>query len=762
MNIKKMVVVLLFFVAFAGVGLFVNQPAAHAATPWQIDYWNHFCGTGAWGGGCKGYVTGQKPGCIPNICNDYNVLTTGVNVGGAATGCGGGSACAQFISIYQSNLYGGGPSQDTCGAAFVVNTMIGRGPSTSGCGNSINAAKSSFNAWKLLVQSYASSTDPSYGVQWNTLQNPSINSSWFANNGGYPNNISDDVSHANAWHCTVNGCGGAYRDDATTGWVWRTVNVPIAVIRFYFPGGSFLIERGCSNLVGNSPKLPVVNQPPTGTISLACNMALQQQVATISFRDPDGSTTAYVKTGGWTSGTYNSPGPATVTIPQSATNPYTPQGVALYVRDVGPGGSGAYQQVAVANTAVPCVQLACGGMTVTPSRIDPYSTFSVAASVTNGVNQTPPNATMKLQIAPPAGATYTYASTQSAGGSGSVSTTTFNGVGPTNNAGVFTATWTLQWSSGSKTCSDTFPVVYLPYMSVYGGDVTVGASPDYASGACSMDVDPNGGIYGWNNHTTNFSGAGTQYAVQALAQIQDFASAQNATSAVPVGLSIANYYNPANASQLNPGQGLFGGHAGATTNDCDFTNDLTTAPTTINTTIGATTVGVGTQNVRYVKNADVYISGNIVYAGSGGAWTNVGQIPFFKLVVIGGNIYIGSNVTQLDGLFVAEPTVSSGGVVSANGNIYTCASGFGAQANPTLPGYYAQCNKQLVVNGAFVADQVHFLRTYGSVGQAKINDTPSTTHAGEVINYTPELWLPRSSSVPSGNYNAITGLPPVL
>ncbi|MGI0134069.1 MAG: hypothetical protein ACREBW_03835, partial [Candidatus Micrarchaeaceae archaeon] len=407
MNAKKILVTLFFFMTFAGVGLFANQPAAHAATPWQVDFWNHFCSVGAWGGGCRGYFTSQKPGCIPNICNTYNVLTSGVNVGGAATGCGGGSACAAFIATYQSALNSGGPGQDSCGAAFVINAMLGRGPSSSGCGAGINAAKGSFSAWKTLVQSYASSTDPAYGVQWNTLQNPTTNSSWWSNNSGYPNNISDDMSHANYWHCDSNGCGGAYRDDATTGWVWRTVNVPIPVIRFYFPGGSFMIERACSNLVGGAPKLPTINQPPTGSISLSCNMALQQQVATISFRDPDGATTAYIKTGSWTSGTYNSPGPATVTVPQSAASPYTPQGVALYVKDVGPGGSGAYQQVATANTAVPCVQLACGGMTIIPARIDPYNTFSVAASVTNGVNQTPPGATMRLQITPPAGATYT-------------------------------------------------------------------------------------------------------------------------------------------------------------------------------------------------------------------------------------------------------------------------------------------------------------------------------------------------------------------
>lgn len=755
---KKILLLLGLTITLLTGYLVVHQQSASAATPWQIDYWNHYCSVGAFGGGCKGYFTGTEPGCVPNICNIYNVLTTGVNVTGAATGCGTGTACDAFIQTYQTALFSGGPGQESCGAAFVINAMLGHGPFNSSCAAGIAAAKgggnATFNQWKALVQSYADSTNSAYGVQWNTLQNPTINSSWWANNSGYPNDVSDDVSHANIWHCDVNGCGGAYRDDESTGWVWKTVNVPIAVIRFYFPGGSFLIERACSNLVGTVKPIPAipVNHVPTGTISLTCDATLEQQVATVTFNDTDGATTGYITAGTWTSGTSASPGPTKITIPQSAVSPYTAQLVSLHVKDTGQSGTQQYQIVASANTNVPCVTLACGSMNITPARLDPYMSFSVDTNVTNNVNMTPPGATMTLKIIPPTGATYTYTHTQNATGAGAVSTATFPGVGPTNAAGVYTASWTFQGGAATKTCTSTFPVVYLPYMSVFGGDVSIGASPSNAAGACA--TNNSAGIYSWNNHTTDFSGGGAQYAVQALSAIVDFSSAQSSSSAAPAGLSFANYFNPANTARLNTPQGLFGGYAAASSADCDFTSDISSAPITSDTTIGATTVAPGTEKIYYVENADVYITGNIVYGGSG-SW-NATQIPYFKLVVVNGNIYVGSNVTELDGIYVAEPNANQGG------GIYTCAAGLRAPADPTKPGYYATCNKQLVINGAFIASQVHFLRTYGSLGQAKSTDTISSNHSGEVFNYSPEVWLPRAGVVPNSSYTAITGLPPVL
>ena len=160
--------------------------------------------------------------------------------------------------------------------------------------------------------------------------------------------------------------------------------------------------------------------------------------------------------------------------------------------------------------------------------------------------------------------------------------------------------------------------------------------------------------------------------------------------------------------------------------------------------------------IRYVSGAVVFISGNIVYASTGG-WANISQIPYFKLVVVGGDIYINRTVTQLDGIYVAESD-SAGN----KGRIYTCATGLRAAINPTSANYYSNCNSKLTINGAFVARQVQFLRTSGSLGQANSTDTLSTNSSAEVFNYTPELWLPRGASLPDSGYTAITGLPPIL
>lgn len=681
---------------------------------------------------CQGYFNGGQ-GTPTQVYNDFdNVLPAPAlkNVTNAGN----------FESIVRGYLYSGN-YQSQIGGAFIIDTMLNHGSFRNAGGNNagVNYAKNNFARWQQLVDHYANAPNgASYGVKWNVQPSyaqycgspskPTLNSTYLPN-------IQDDVFHATI--CPFGFTNGT------------------PIIEFYWSGGNFQLGKGCANVEMSDSAIPVDNAP-TGTITLSCNISSWQQVATVNFSDPDGSTTGYITTGGWTSGTVSSGGSRQITIPQSATSPYNPQTVSLWVKDVGKVGTNQYQVVGTANTQVPCATLSCGSMSVTPAQLDPFMAFSMTVNVTNSVNQAPAGATMNLKVAPPAGATYTYNSTQNAGGSGGVSTATFTGIGPTNASGVYTATWTLQWASGSKVCSDTLPVVYMPYLSVFGGDVSAGSSPESSSGSCVPVTNANSGIYSWNNHTTDFSGGGAQYAVDALGAIVDFASSQNASNSAPTSLSFANYFTPANASWLNQSQGLFGGYAALSAPDCDFTSDITTPPTVGDTTIGAATVANGTQNVQYVQNGDVYINGNIVYANSGGGWTAT-QIPYFRLVVVGGNIYIGSNVTQLDGLYVAEP--SAGGI---GGHIYTCATALGVPADPTIAGFFSTCNKQLVINGAFIASQVQFLRTFGSVGQAKNTDSISSNHSGEVFNYTPELWVPRAGNAPNDSYTAITGLPPVL
>jgi hypothetical protein len=189
-------------------------------------------------------------------------------------------------------------------------------------------------------------------------------------------------------------------------------------------------------------------------------------------------------------------------------------------------------------------------------------------------------------------------------------------------------------------------------------------------------------------------------------------------------------------------------------------------------TLPAISVANGVNVIIYVSG-NVYITGNITYTGAS-SWTSFEQIPQLKLVV-SGNIFVapgGLNnascagsatpcVSELDGIYVAQPTTAP----STTGFIYDCTSD---DRDGSFPSYSA-CNNQLTVHGSFVANEIKFMRTYGSL----INSTPSencnSSDAAEVFCYSPELWLagegsPTSPTCQSGDscFESITSLPPIL
>jgi hypothetical protein len=282
----------------------------------------------------------------------------------------------------------------------------------------------------------------------------------------------------------------------------------------------------------------------------------------------------------------------------------------------------------------------------------------------------------------------------------------------------------------------------------------IGSSPDYSTSTC--DQNDAAGIYSWNRGSPDYSGAGDQFAVQALGLINGYASAQSSSNS-PTGLSLANSPSGTNGSS---GTGL-------ASSDCNFTSDISSPSQTGLQVSSELPSAPFSGTTTYYAKGDVYISNNIIYNTSG--WTNVSDIPYFKLIVVGGNIYIGSNVTELDGLYVAEPTDINGTITG--GTIYTCATDPGGLSSPyyynpsgtnAISNYYSTCSKnKLTIYGSFVAQQVEFLRTSGTLGQAS-GDTLVNNHAAEVFDYTPEMWLPRDNSSPSDSYTAITGLPPEL
>jgi hypothetical protein len=133
-------------------------------------------------------------------------------------------------------------------------------------------------------------------------------------------------------------------------------------------------------------------------------------------------------------------------------------------------------------------------------------------------------------------------------------------------------------------------------------------------------------------------------------------------------------------------------------------------------------------------------------------------LPLFYLVVKGGDIYIDRGVSQLDGIYIAEPDSNGRG-----GHIYTCAGPDPANPGSDIPYDTSStdlfsastCQNPLTVNGAFVAKDTYFWRSNGSYYKQD--------GAAETFNYVPMLWLanPYDPTADSG-FNSLSNLPPVL
>lgn len=173
-------------------------------------------------------------------------------------------------------------------------------------------------------------------------------------------------------------------------------------------------------------------------------------------------------------------------------------------------------------------------------------------------------------------------------------------------------------------------------------------------------------------------------------------------------------------------------------------------------------------------NGDLFIDKDIKYENT--SWNSVSAIPNVT-VIVKGNIRIDKDVTQLDGIYVAQPKNSdSGNNPSDGGLIYTCSL---TDEPYPIRDLRDNCGKQLVINGSFISKKVIFHRTKGSVRcmellpatvpctPAEPNEEASSDNIAEVFNFSPEAYLtPLSSkletSAPYQKYDYITSLPPVL
>ena len=117
----------------------------------------------------------------------------------------------------------------------------------------------------------------------------------------------------------------------------------------------------------------------------------------------------------------------------------------------------------------------------------------------------------------------------------------------------------------------------------------------------------------------------------------------------------------------------------------------------------------------YVEG-DVLISENIIQ--SGGRWYDPSQIGYLSIIVKG-NIDIDPDVTEINALLVAYPKVDTAGNI-VDGRIRTCWDP--VLTDPASPPdiHFHTCGRQLVVNGALIAEKVLFGRVHASVKQEVI------------------------------------------
>lgn len=326
-------------------------------------------------------------------------------------------------------------------------------------------------------------------------------------------------------------------------------------------------------------------------------------------------------------------------------------------------------------------------------------------------------------------------------------------------------------SGGSNTAKRCVHVAAKPYFRVYSGDVMAGGG--FMNGSSSCTLNSRAAIISWNRGSSaNYAGAGVQYAAIAMHQIFEVATSNAPGGSRPSGHSFAN----SNSSHNSPANGRYGGHFGGVQCIPDYFGSGPATYTNLNGTstlsgsldgtyyksdgnlqINGATIAPGSKATVYV-DGNVFINGDITYGGSG-SW-DTSNIPNFRLIVKG-SIFVGSNVAQLDGLYVAQP--KSGDSVS--GRIYTCQTSASPYVPLSLDVLASQCGNKLTVNGAFVADQVWLMRTRGTLKQAVADEGPGSSNIAEVFNLNPAFWISQpadASSSASKRYDSIISLPPIL
>lgn len=322
------------------------------------------------------------------------------------------------------------------------------------------------------------------------------------------------------------------------------------------------------------------------------------------------------------------------------------------------------------------------------------------------------------------------------------------------------------------------------YFKVFSGDVFSGGWFDSGANSCSTS-DPNykaasisnrypGGILTFS--TSSRQGASTSLAAFAMGLIEGQSSPQYGFFTASSGNNLLTFSNT--NSDSGSWGGVFAGETPQmhcipdyyTTKQNNPSNlgtatavDLSTLTSrqyivtpvgaSVNLAAASTTIAANKQITLFV-NGNAYIGSDIKYATD----YNADNIP--KLTIVAkGNIYIGPSVSQIDGLYIAQPTTGT-----QNGNIWTCHDA--TTTNPDGNWIAGNCGSKLTINGAMIAKQAVFVRTKGDLASAPANENSDSANIAEAINYIPSMVLGGPFFNPPASQNltidSIISLPPVF
>jgi hypothetical protein len=333
-------------------------------------------------------------------------------------------------------------------------------------------------------------------------------------------------------------------------------------------------------------------------------------------------------------------------------------------------------------------------------------------------------------------------------------------------------TVTVTWSGGSTTCTNNIDVVRKPFFKITNGDLLVGGeypsvTPDICPGTLASS---NANVYSWAtvNSATDRKGANTEHVAKILGTALEVYSAGSGYSSIPASIT-KKWLTISNTS------GEWGSSSGGIACMTDIFSatkkDSSTIFTIPSSLYAPSSLPITGDQAQYTGDLTlngatgltgkraIYVEGNVYIANDikmNTAYPNgVSDIPFFALIVKG-NIYIGKDVTQLDGMYVAQPNGASGGT------IFTCAKGaftsYSTTDLTTIPGtYFSNCSNPLTFNGIVQAKKLRLHRVSGTL---------STNIPAEIFNNLPELNLAgtpfRKTTSDSAQYDSAATLPPLL